>query len=89
MTEGRHPLARSAILRESNAQDTVINKAAALKFTAKASTLTTPQLFALGQQLRKENAPELSIALIIDIIWDRDGEETAERFSDAVSFGAA
>jgi hypothetical protein len=77
------------ILRESNAQDTVINKAAALKFTAKASTLTTPQLFTLGQQLRKENAPELSIALIIDIIWDRDGEETAERFSDAVSFGAA
>ena len=56
------------------------------KFTEKAKTLTTPELFALGEELRKAKAPKISLALIIDIIWNRDGEEMSDQFCDAVSF---
>jgi len=58
------------------------------KFTKKAETLTTPELFTLGAELCKANAPKLTLALVGDIIWNRDGEKVSNQFLDAVNFSS-
>ena len=52
-------------------------------FTAKASTLTADELISLGRQMLAIDAPGAFFDAIIEIVFERDGEATAERVSEA------
>ena len=54
-------------------------------FTAKAQTLTTPELLTLGRSLNGlENCPHVLFDVLVDLVIDRDGIEAADQFSDAL-----
>ena len=53
------------------------------EFTAKAQTLTVDELITLGRQLNAIDAPQILFDELAGLIFDRDGEAEAERWSDA------
>jgi len=53
-------------------------------FNAKAQTLNVDQLIYLGHQLQQIDAPQILFDEIVGLIFDRDGEAEAERWSETV-----
>lgn len=52
------------------------------QFNAKAQTLTVDELIILGRQLNAMDAPHILFDELAGLIFDRDGEAEAERWSD-------
>ena len=54
------------------------------QFKAKAEQLQGAELVDAGRQLLSINAPQSLIDVLIEIVFDRNGEEAADQFVDLI-----